>query len=133
FGGIGDVPYRDLHRLTARYRFLYSPMRYTSLPLAVVEAMTIGMPVVALATTAIPDVIADGVNGYISADPELLIERMKTLIADPELARTLGKRARDTARERFGLDRFRADWDAALHAAAALGSRDAQAPVGTYR
>ena len=54
FGGLGDVPYRDLHRLTARYRFLFSPMRYTSLPLAVVEAMSIGMPVVALATTALP-------------------------------------------------------------------------------
>lgn len=120
FGGLGDVPYRNLHRLTARYRFLYSPMRYTSLPLAVVEAMTIGMPVVALATTALPDVIQDGVNGFISADPETLIDRMKTLIADPDLAREIGQRGRDTARERFGLDRFRADWDAALHAAIAL-------------
>ena len=70
FGGLGDIPYRDLHRLTARYRFLFSPMRYTSLPLAVIEAMTIGMPVVALATTALPDVIQDGVNGFVSQDPE---------------------------------------------------------------
>jgi hypothetical protein len=120
FGGLGDVPYRELHRLTARYRFLYSPMRYTSLPLAVVEAMTIGMPVVALATTALPGVIEDGVNGYISTDPEVLIDRMKALIAEPELARALGQRAQETARERFGLDRFRADWDDALHAAIAL-------------
>ena len=120
FGGLGDVPYRDLHRLTARYRFLFSPMRYTSLPLAVVEAMSIGMPVVALATTALPDVIQDGVNGYISTDPDVLVERMKALIADPELARALGQRARETARERFGLDRFRAEWDDALHAAIEL-------------
>jgi glycosyltransferase involved in cell wall biosynthesis len=95
-------------------------MRYTSLPLAVVEAMTIGMPVVALATTALPGVIEDGVNGYISTDPEVLIDRMKALIAEPELARALGQRAQETARERFGLDRFRADWDDALHAAIAL-------------
>jgi glycosyltransferase involved in cell wall biosynthesis len=122
FGGLGDVPYRDLHRLTARYRFLFSPMRYTSLPLAVVEAMSIGMPVVALGTTALPDVIQDGVNGYISSDPDALIERMKELTTNPELARTLGKRARETARERFGLDRFRRDWDAALHAAIELAT-----------
>jgi hypothetical protein len=123
FGGLGDVPYRNLHHITARYRFLYSPMRYTSLPLAVVEAMTIGMPIVALATTALPEVIQDGVNGYISADPDRLIDRMKALIADPELARALGDRARETARERFGLDRFRAAWDDALHAAIALTIR----------
>ena len=130
FGGLGDVPYRNLHRLTARYRFLYSPMRYTSLPLAVVEAMTIGMPVVALATTALPDVIQDGVNGFISADPETLIERMKKLLADPDLAREIGQRGRATARERFTLGRFRADWDEALHAAIALREGTASLPTG---
>lgn len=120
FGGLGDVPYRDLHRRIAPYRFLFSPMRYTSLPLAVIEAMTIGMPVVALATTELPAVIEDGVNGYVSCDPEVLTERMQRLIADPELARTLGARGRETARQRFGLDRFRADWNAAFAEAKAL-------------
>jgi hypothetical protein len=133
FGGLGDVPYRNLHRLTARYRFLYSPMRYTSLPLAVVEAMTIGMPVVALATTALPDVIQDGVNGFVSADPETLIDRMKTLIADPVLAREIGGRGRATARERFSLDRFRADWDDALHASIALRTGAISASVEVRR
>jgi glycosyltransferase involved in cell wall biosynthesis len=129
FAGIGDIPYRELHRITARYRFLFSPMRYTSMPLAVVEAMTIGMPVVALATTALPDAIEDGVNGYLSQDPETLISRMKALIADAELARALGERARETARARFGMGRFRAEWDEALRAAIALaGERE---PVAT--
>jgi glycosyltransferase involved in cell wall biosynthesis len=130
FGGLGDVPYRDLHRLTSHYRFLFSPMRYTSLPLAVVEAMSIGMPVVALAATALPDVIRDGVNGFISTDPDVLIDRMKSLIADPELARSLGQRARETARVRFGLDRFRVEWDDALHAAIELETGATPAPVG---
>jgi hypothetical protein len=133
FGGLGDVPYRDLHRLTARYRFLFSPMRYTSLPLAVVEAMSIGMPVVALATTALPDVIQDGLNGYISTDPDVLVDRMKALIADPELARALGQRAQETARERFGLDRFRAEWDEALRAAIQIQTGTAPAPAELRR
>src|SRR5829696_7567000 len=133
FGGLGDVPYRELHRLTARYRFLFSPMRYTSLPLAVVEAMSIGMPVVALATTALPDVIEDGVNGFASTDPDVLVDRMKALIADPDLASALGQRARETARERFGLDRFRAEWDAALHAVTDLESATASASAELRR
>lgn len=114
FGGLGDVPYRDLHRRLAAYRFLFSPMRYTSLPLAVIEALTIGMPVVALATTELPTVIENGVHGYVSNDPAVLIDHMRTLLNDPELARRLGANAQALARERFGLERFIDDWNAAF-------------------
>jgi glycosyltransferase involved in cell wall biosynthesis len=114
FGGLGDIPYRHLHRRIAAYRFLFSPMRYTSLPLSVIEAMTIGMPVVALATTELPAVIENGRNGYISCDLNELICHMRTLLADPERARSLGASAQATARERFGLDRFIRSWNAAF-------------------
>ncbi len=117
-GGLGDIPYRDLHKTVSRYRFLYSPMRYTSLPLAVVEAMTLGSPVVALATTELPSVIEDGVTGYISNDPEVLIARMRRLIEDHDEARRLGAAAKQVALRRFGLDRFRRDWNDAFRRAA---------------
>ena len=113
-GGLGDVPYRDLHRRVADYRFLFSPMRYTSLPLAVVEALTIGMPVVALATTELPTVIENGVSGYVSCDPAVLIQRMRALLDDPAEARRLGANARRVAAERFSLERFIRDWNAAF-------------------
>ena len=109
-GGLGDVPYRELHRRVAEYRFLFSPIRYTSLPLAVIEAMTIGMPVVALATTELPTVIENGVTGYVSCDIDRLIYAMQFLLANPQEARQLGARARAVACERFGLDRFIRDW-----------------------
>ncbi len=114
FGGLGDIPYRSLHRRVAAYRFLFSPIRYTSLPLAVVEAMTMGMPVVALATTELPTVIEDGVSGYVSCDVERLVANMRRLLADPDHARRLGDNAREAAHARFGLDRFIADWNDAF-------------------
>jgi glycosyltransferase involved in cell wall biosynthesis len=117
FGGLGDIPYRDLHRCVAAYRFLFSPMRYTSLPLAVVEALTIGMPVVALATTELPAVIENGVTGYVSNDLDELVARMRELLDNPAEARRLGDNARALAAERFGLDRFRRDWNAAFERA----------------
>ncbi len=131
FGGLGDVPYRHLHRLVADYRFLFSPMRYTSLPLAVIEAMTIGMPVVALATTELPTVIENGHNGYISCDVDELIERMRQLLTDPAQARRLGENARKVARERFGLERFIRDWNAAFARVLDVApARPAQVSVG---
>ncbi len=120
--GLGDIPYPGLHDVVAGYRFLFSPCRYTSLPLAVVEAMTIGMPIVALATTELPDVIRNGVHGYISNDPDVLIAGMRRLIADPEHARALGANARELASSRFGLDRFARDWDDAFAQAIALAN-----------
>jgi glycosyltransferase involved in cell wall biosynthesis len=115
-GGRPSMLYRDLHRFTARHRFLFSPMRYTSLPLAVIEAMTIGMPVVALATTELPTVIENGVTGYISCDLDELIARMKELLRDPALARRLGANAREVALARFSLDRFAREWVDAFEA-----------------
>jgi hypothetical protein len=125
FGGLGDVAYRDLHRRIAPYRFLYSPMRYTSLPLAVIEAMTIGMPVVALATTELPTVIEHGVTGYVSNDPEELFAAMERLLADRDHARRIGEAGRAVARERFGLDRFARDWNCAFARAIDLAAQPA--------
>lgn len=119
-GGLGDIPYRRLHKATAEYRFLFSPMRYTSLPLAVVEGMTVGMPIVALATTELPRVLENGRTGYVSCDLDELIEGMKHLLADPSAARRMGDRAREVARERFGMERFIRDWNAAFEHAIAL-------------
>ncbi|MGI8824428.1 MAG: glycosyltransferase [Chloroflexota bacterium] len=114
FGGLGDVPYRDLHRCMAQYRFLFSPIRYTSLPLAVIEAMTIGMPVVALATTELPAVIEDGASGFVSCDLERLIGHMQRLRRDREEAHRLGARARAVALGRFGMNRFTREWNSAF-------------------
>jgi len=114
FGGLGDVPYRNLHHRLAEYRFLFSPIRYTSLPLAVIEAMTIGMPVVALATTELPTVIENGVSGFVSCDVEKLIEDMQFLLAHPQTAAQMGMKAKQVAKERFGLERFIRNWQKAF-------------------
>lgn len=113
-GGFGDVPYRNLHKLVGEHRLLFSPMRYTSLPLAVIEGLLLGMPVVALATTELPTVITDGETGFVSCNTELLIERMQFLFENPAEARRIGANARAMAQERFGLDRFIRDWNAAF-------------------
>ncbi len=114
FGGLGDIPYRHLHKRVAEYRFLFSPMRYTSLPLAVIEGLTIGMPIVALATTELPTVIENGIQGFISCDVDELVGHMRDLLAHPDEARRLGANARRLAQERFGLDRFARDWNRAF-------------------
>lgn len=115
-GGIGEISNLELAAFTARYRFFFNPIRYTSLGLAIIEAMTIGMPIVGLATTELATVIENNVNGFVSTEPDALIDVMQRLLDDPATARRWGKAAQRTARARFGIDRFAQDWDEALTA-----------------
>ena len=112
--GLGEVPPPELATFVARYRFFFHPIRYTSLGLAACEAMMLGMPVVALATTEMSTVVVNGVSGWIDTDVERLIAHMRDLLADPAEARRLGEGARRTAQERFSISRFTADWDRAF-------------------
>lgn len=116
-GGIGEIEHAQLPSFAAQYRFFFNPIRYTSLGLAVIEAMMIGLPVVALATTEMATVINNDVNGYIDTDPARLIAHMQQLISNPGLARRLGESARRDACERFSIDRFASDWDRVLQEA----------------
>jgi hypothetical protein len=113
-GGLGEVQPMQLAAFEARYRVFFNPIRWTSLGLAVIEAMTLGMPVVALATTEMATVIENGVAGYVDTDVSRLIDVLKWLLEDPAEARRLGEGARRRALDRFHIDRFASDWEQAF-------------------
>jgi len=110
-GGLGAFAHDDLIRRQAAYRFVFHPARWTSFGMAVCEAMLLGQPVVALAATEMPTVIVDGVNGFASTDPARLERSMRALLEDRDLAARIGAAGYETARERFSIERFAADWN----------------------
>ncbi|HET7132540.1 MAG TPA: glycosyltransferase family 4 protein [Gammaproteobacteria bacterium] len=115
-GGLGEIRHDRLFEFAARYRFFFNPIRYTSLGLAVIEAMMVGLPIVGLATTEMATAIANGVTGYVDTSVDRLVERMQGLLGDRGEAARLGRNARRYARERFDIRRFVADWNAAFAA-----------------
>lgn len=113
-GGLCEIEHGALPAFAARYRYLFSPIRYASPSLAMIEAMMVGLPVVGLATAGMAAFVDNGYSGYIDTDVAALVEQMRELTCNPELARRLGANARRDALERFSIGRFSADWDAAL-------------------
>ncbi len=103
-GGLGEIAPPGLAAFAARYRFFFNPIRYTSLGLAVCEAMMAGVPVVGLATTEMATVIDNGVSGWVDTDVDVLVRRMHELLDDHEQARSLGQGARRTAEQRFSMN-----------------------------
>lgn len=93
-----------------RRRAYVHPFRWTSLGMSLVEAMMLGMPVVALAMTAVPDAVpADA--GVVSNRLDDLTDALRRFAADPADAYEAGRRARAAALEQFGLERFLDDWN----------------------
>jgi hypothetical protein len=112
-GGVEDLPQDELHTEMARRRVYLHPIRWTSLGLSLLEAMHLGMPVVALATTEAHEAVP-AAAGAVSTRLDVLEGAMRRMIEDPHEARERGAAARAAALERYGLERFLADWDEAL-------------------
>ncbi|MEU4804968.1 glycosyltransferase [Actinosynnema sp. NPDC023587] len=112
-GGLGDHDLPTLHRELARRRVYVHPARWTSLGLSLVEAMHLGMPVVALACTEAVRAVPPGA-GVLSTDVDELVRGVAELVADPALARQKGALAREFALERYGIDAFLGHWDRIL-------------------
>jgi glycosyltransferase involved in cell wall biosynthesis len=115
---IDDLPQGRLHDEMARRRVYLHPVRWTSLGLSLIEAMMLGMPVVALATTEVSDAVPS-TAGVVSNRLDLLESALRRLGDHPAEARELGLAGREAALRRFGLERFLSDWDEILEEVAA--------------
>ena len=76
-------------------------------PVAIIEAGAAGLPVVATRHAGIPDVVVDGVTGYLVEEGDVngMAAHMVSLLEDPALCRSMGAAARDRIRESFSLAR----------------------------
>jgi len=112
---IEDLPQDELHTQMARRRAYLHPIRWTSLGLSLLEAMHLGMPVVALGTTEVHEAVPPEA-GTVSTRLDVLAAALGRLMGDPAEAAERGRAARAAALHRYGLARFHADWDAVLAA-----------------
>ncbi len=74
-------------------------------PYAILEAMSNSLPIVATRVGGIPEAIVDGKNGFLveSKNPQQLAEKIKSLVNDPQLRQTFGKRGREIVEKEFPL------------------------------
>ncbi len=130
-GHVQDVP----GLLAASDLFCY-PSLADGLPNSVVEAMAMGLPVIASAIGGVPELIADGENGLLVAprDVHQLARSIARLLDDEDLAARLGARAATSVRARLDFHACCEAWEASVMAEHAAfqhqhESRRASAPA----
>ena len=102
---LGRLPGDEVDRLLAASRAAVVPSEWAeNAPMAVLEPMALGRPVIASRMGGIPEQIRDGVDGVlVDAGDELqLAAALRVLADDPALADRLGRSARERAATTFG-------------------------------
>ena len=108
-----DPPQSFLHAELPRRRAYLHLTRWTSLGLSLLEAMFLGMPVLALAVTEATRAVPPGA-GVLATRVDDLVDAARWLLTDEAAARRMGEAARIAVRDRYGLPRFLSDWDRLL-------------------
>jgi glycosyltransferase involved in cell wall biosynthesis len=93
----------DIEEWLAAADVFVHPSRSEEMPLAILEAMAQGLPIVATRVGGVPDAVVDGETGVLvpSGDVKRLREAIRTLLADEDRRRALGRAARARAEDRF--------------------------------
>ena len=125
---VGDTPglsepAKSTEELVKNYqtsRIFLNTSTISPVPTALLEAMACGCAVVSTATCMIPEIITNGVNGFISNDEKELEQYLIDLLNDEELAQKLGDEARKTIENRFSQHQFVKNWDNIFHTASQI-------------
>jgi hypothetical protein len=103
--GVGDL----IGRLRSCGVFL-NTSSWSTMPVSLLEAMSVGCPIVTSATCSIPDIIENGETGWCSNDEDFLIDRIKWCLENKEEAKIMGEKARIVACDMYDNSRFKHSW-----------------------
>jgi glycosyltransferase involved in cell wall biosynthesis len=99
----GPLPHRQMVHALRRMDLYVSTSYQEGMPNGVLEAMACALPVVATDADGIPDLVQDGITGYLCpmGDLEALIARCHTLITQPSLRQCMGQAGRRRVQQHF--------------------------------
>lgn len=110
-------PAKDLEDLISKYKqcgVFLNTSTISPIPTALLEAASVGCPIVTTSTCLIPSFFKNGVNAIVSNDLQQLRLGLIDLLNNPDKARKLGEEARQTILQYFSEDNFVSNWDKIL-------------------
>lgn len=114
---VGPVSGDEKRRLLGETDVFVLPAYNEGQPIAILEAMAFGLPVISTAAGCITDMVRDGYNGYIvpTQDPVAIARRLAALYYDPVGRLEMGARSRELYKENFTAEKMLGLLQAVLH------------------
>jgi glycosyltransferase involved in cell wall biosynthesis len=105
------IPNDDVLRIMKNAKMLLFPSIWAEpLSRVLLEALSVGLPVVAMASGGTPEIIADGKNGLLGRSEDEFIAKAVSLASDDEKLKTFSRESRKTAAERFNSEKLAGEW-----------------------
>jgi glycosyltransferase involved in cell wall biosynthesis len=104
----------DVARFYAAFDVFLLASENEGTPVTTIEALAAGRPVVATRVGGVPDVVEDGLDGFLAEprDADGLAERLERLARDPDLRERMGRAGRERVPPRYAVGRLVDDIDA---------------------
>jgi len=109
---IGSLPREETLNLLAKSKIYVSSSLWEGLPLTLLEAGALGIPIVATKVTGNIDIIEDNNSGFLyeNGSPRQAAEKIKKLLMDKELYQKISKNIKEAVKEKFSLEKMIKDY-----------------------
>ena len=111
----GNISHESVIRAMAESYALIHPSRFEAFGYSIIEAFSVGTPVIASAVGGIPEIIREGVDGFLVPpdDPALIADRISHLCSNTQLRHEMSQNCQARFTEAFEVNRAvqkQADW-----------------------
>ena len=102
----GSIPSDKLRELYSLAKIFLLPSYAEGLPLGILEAMAAGLPIISTPVGGIPELVEDGINGFLvkTGDIEAIAEKTRLLLGNGKLRNKMAKNNIEKVREKFDIE-----------------------------
>lgn len=106
----GEMPNNEIKKILSMAGVSFNSSLKSPLPLAVLETLAVGTPLVSTNTCALKDILQDGINALVANNSVDLRQKIIQILKDPEKAKKIGERGKQLVKEMFTPQRFIYKW-----------------------
>jgi glycosyltransferase involved in cell wall biosynthesis len=99
---------KDIPDIMKTIDVLLTPSLWEGFGIVLIEAMAAGKPCIATKTSSIPEIVEDGVNGFLvpPKDSQSIADSLIKMISDPQLVQKMGQEGIETVKKKFTIEKM---------------------------
>jgi len=106
----GKMPNNEIIKLLIKCGVYFNPTLASPIPMALLEALACGTPVVSTHNCEMKHILQDNVNSFVANDAPTLRKKIIEMLENPERAKKIGLRGKEVVKNTFPPEKFIYKW-----------------------